>query len=219
MFDKVLVANRGAIACRIFRTLRRMGIGGVAVYSEADRHSRHVAEADAALCIGPPPVAQSYLDVDRIVAACREAGAQAVHPGYGFLSENAGFAERLAGEGIAFIGPRPAHMRAFGLKHTARELAARAGVPLLPGSGLLDGLDHARAEAAGIGYPLMIRARRAAAASASSSVAARTNWRRSSSPCSALAAATSRTAASSWKNSSPAPATSRCRSSATARAA
>ncbi len=157
MFRTVLVANRGAIACRVLRTLRRMGVAGVAVYSDADRHARHVGMADAAIAIGPPPPAQSYLDVDRIVAACRASGAEAVHPGYGFLSENAGFAERLAAEGIRFIGPRPEHLRAFGLKHTARDAAAACGVPLLPGSGLLRDVDAAYAEAARIGYPVMIK--------------------------------------------------------------
>jgi len=157
MFDTVLVANRGAIACRIFRTLKRMGIGTVAVYSEADRHSRHRLAADRAVCIGPAPVAQSYLDIDAIIDACKTTGAQAVHPGYGFLSENAGFATRLAEAGIRFIGPRPDHMRVFGLKHTARDAARQCGVPLLPGTGLLAGLEEARAAAAGIGYPVMIK--------------------------------------------------------------
>ena len=105
MFKQILVANRGAIACRIFRTLKGMGVGTVAVYSEADRHARHALIADEAVCIGPAPVAQSYLDIDAIVAACKSTGAEAVHPGYGFLSENAGFAERLSAEGIRFIGP------------------------------------------------------------------------------------------------------------------
>ncbi|MBC7907498.1 MAG: urea carboxylase, partial [Rhodospirillaceae bacterium] len=157
MFTKVLVANRGAIACRIFRTLKRMGIGTVAVYSEADRHARHALIADEAICIGPAPVAQSYLNIDAIIDACKRTGAQAVHPGYGFLSENAGFAERLAAEGIRFIGPRPEHMREFGLKHTAREAAQACAVPLLPGTGLLVGLEEARAAAQRIGYPVMIK--------------------------------------------------------------
>ncbi len=157
MFDKVLVANRGAIACRVFRTLKSMGIGTIAIYSEADRHAAHALTADQAVCVGPAPVAQSYLDIDAIIAACKSTGAQAVHPGYGFLSENAGFAERLAAEGIRFIGPRPEHMREFGLKHTAREAALACVVPLLPGTGLLSGLDEARAAAERIGYPVMIK--------------------------------------------------------------
>src|SRR5476649_2840363 len=137
MFTKVLIANRGAIACRIARTLRRMGVASVAVYSEADAHSAHVVACDEAVAIGPSPAAQSYLDAARILAAARQTGAQAIHPGYGFLSENPGFAEACAEAGITFIGPTAAQMRSFGLKHAARALAAANGVPLLPGSGLL----------------------------------------------------------------------------------
>ncbi|AQV97149.1 urea carboxylase [Cupriavidus necator] len=156
-FDTVLIANRGAIACRIIRTLHALGLRAVAVYSEADADSAHVAQADAAVCIGPAPAAQSYLDTERILAAARATGAGAIHPGYGFLSENAAFAEACEATGIAFIGPTPAQMRAFGLKHTARTLAERNQVPLLPGSGLLADLDSARAEAARIGYPVMLK--------------------------------------------------------------
>jgi urea carboxylase len=158
MFRKVLIANRGAIACRIIRTLKNMGIGSVAVYSEADRHSLHVSLADEAVEIGPAPAAQSYLSSDRIFAAAKATGAEAIHPGYGFLSENAAFAESCANEGIIFIGPTPAQMRAFGLKHTARELAVANNVPLLPGSGLLAGFDEAAREADRIGYPVMVKA-------------------------------------------------------------
>jgi len=157
MFGKVLIANRGAIACRVIRTLRRMGVASVAVHSEADTASLHVSQADEAVCLGPGPAAQSYLRVDAILAAARATGAQAIHPGYGFLSENADFAEACADAGIAFIGPTPAQMRAFGLKHTARELAVRHDVPLLPGSGLLADVGQARAEAARIGYPVMLK--------------------------------------------------------------
>lgn len=157
MFDKVLIANRGAIACRILRTLRRLGVKSVAVYSEADRHALHVRMADEAVEIGPPPVSQSYLRAERILDAARATGAQAIHPGYGFLSENAEFAEACAAAGIVFIGPSPEQMRAFGLKHTARALAAASGVPLLPGSGLLTDVGHALAEAARIGYPVMLK--------------------------------------------------------------
>ncbi|MCR6475981.1 urea carboxylase [Variovorax sp. ZS18.2.2] len=156
-FDTVLVANRGAIACRIIRTLRALGLRSVAVYSEADADSAHVAQADLAICIGPAPAAQSYLDAERILAVAKETGAGAIHPGYGFLSENAGFAQACEDAGIAFIGPTPAQMRAFGLKHTARALAEAHGVPLLPGSGLLGDLDAAREEAARIGYPVMLK--------------------------------------------------------------
>ncbi|CAG9164623.1 urea carboxylase [Cupriavidus pinatubonensis] len=156
-FDTVLIANRGAIACRIIRTLRELGLRSVAVYSEADAESAHVAMADEAVCIGPAPAAQSYLDAARLLEAARATGAGAIHPGYGFLSENPGFAQDCEAAGIAFIGPTPDQMRAFGLKHTARALAEQHDVPLLPGSGLLDGLDHARTEAARIGYPVMLK--------------------------------------------------------------
>jgi urea carboxylase len=157
MFRKILIANRGAIACRIIRTLDRMGIASVAVYSEADRTAPHVCRASEAACIGPSPAAQSYLRADTILEVARETGAEAIHPGYGFLSENAGFAEACAQAGIAFIGPTPDQMRAFGLKHRARALAERAGVPLAPGSLLLDDAAHARREARRIGYPVMIK--------------------------------------------------------------
>lgn len=157
-FDKVLIANRGAIAVRVIRTLRRMGIASVAVYSEADAGSRHVALADEAWPIGPAPASESYLNVAAIIGAARASGAQAIHPGYGFLSESAEFAEACAAAGIVFIGPRPDTIRAFGLKHTARELAMAEGVPLAPGSGLLRDVHSAAAEAARIGYPVMLKA-------------------------------------------------------------
>ncbi|MBA4109815.1 MAG: urea carboxylase [Leptothrix sp. (in: Bacteria)] len=157
MFDTVLIANRGAIACRIIRTLRKMGLRSVAVYSEADADARHVAMADASVCIGPAAAAQSYLDVDRILAAARETGAGAIHPGYGFLSENPGFADACEQAGIAFIGPTGGQMRAFGLKHTARELAQQHDVPLLPGSDLLSDASDARVQAQRIGYPVMLK--------------------------------------------------------------
>jgi urea carboxylase len=158
MFRKILIANRGAIACRIIRTLRKMRIGSVAVFSEADRHSLHVAMADEAVEIGPAPAAQSYLSSERIFAAARQTGAEAIHPGYGFLSENADFAEACAREGLVFIGPTPGQMRAFGLKHTARELAIANQVPLLPGSGLLRDVEEAALEANRVGYPVMVKA-------------------------------------------------------------
>ena len=157
MFSKVLIANRGAIACRIIRTLKQMGIASVAVYSEADRHSLHVREADEAICVGPAPAAESYLRQSVILDAAQRSGAQAIHPGYGFLSENAAFAEACEAAGIAFIGPTPQQMRDFGLKHTARELAQANDVPLLPGSALLDDVVHACAEATRIGYPVMLK--------------------------------------------------------------
>jgi urea carboxylase len=157
MFRKVLVANRGVIACRILRTLRRMGVGSVAVYSEADRHSLHVEQADEAVSIGPAPPAQSYLSIAALLDAARMTGAEAIHPGYGFLSENAGFAEACAQDGIVFIGPTPAQMRAFGLKHTARAIAAQNGVPLLPGTELLANAAAATEAAERIGYPVMLK--------------------------------------------------------------
>ncbi len=156
-FDKVLVANRGAIACRVIRTLDRLGIASVAVYSEADRHSLHVSQAGEAVLLGPAPAAQSYLDVEKVINAALKTGAQAIHPGYGFLSENAGFAEACERAGIAFIGPTPEQMRLFGLKHTAREIADRNGLPLLPGTGLLSSADEALEEAARIGLPVMLK--------------------------------------------------------------
>ncbi len=157
-FQKVLIANRGAIACRIIRTLRTMGIASVAVFSEADAGSRHVAEADEAVPIGPAPASESYLDVAAILAAARATGAQAIHPGYGFLSENTGFAESCEAAGIAFIGPTPDNIRAFGLKHTARDLARAHGVPLAPGTGLLTDAAAAAEAAAQIGYPVILKA-------------------------------------------------------------
>jgi urea carboxylase len=157
MFRKVLIANRGAIACRVIRTLRKMGVGSVAVYSEADRHSLHVEQADETVCIGPPPAAQSYLSIPAILKAARETRAEAIHPGYGFLSENAKFAEACAEHGIVFIGPTPRQMRDFGLKHTAREIAAENGVPMLPGTGVLKDVDAALKAAEGVGYPTMLK--------------------------------------------------------------
>ena len=157
MFTKVLIANRGAIACRIVRTLRRMGIASVAVYSEADKDSLHVTMADEAVFIGPAPAKESYLRQDTLFAAARATGAQAIHPGYGFLSENADFAAACAEQGFIFIGPTPAQMRAFGLKHTARALAERHGVPLLPGSELLADAAAACKAAQQIGYPVMLK--------------------------------------------------------------
>ncbi len=157
MFSKVLIANRGAIACRIIRTLKQLGIGSVAVYSEADHDALHVSLADEAYCIGPAPASESYLNADKILEVAQQTGAQGIHAGYGFLSENADFSDRCAALGIAFIGPTGDQMRAFGLKHTARELALAAHVPLLTGSDLLDDLADAQAEAARIGYPVMLK--------------------------------------------------------------
>ena len=137
MFNKVLIANRGAIACRIIRSLHKLGIASVAVYSEADAHALHVAQANESVCIGPAPAAQSYLVGSKLIEAALQTGAQAIHPGYGFLSENPGFVEACEAAGLVFLGPTPAQMRVFGLKHSARALAAQAHVQLLPGTGLL----------------------------------------------------------------------------------
>ena len=157
MFSKVLIANRGAIACRIIRTLKAMGVTAVAVYSEVDADSRHVLDADEAWSLGEGAAAQTYLDQNKLIAIAKQTGAQAIHPGYGFLSENPDFARRCVDEGLVFLGPTPEQMVAFGLKHKARALAEAAHVPLLPGTGLLSSLDEALAEAARIGYPVMLK--------------------------------------------------------------
>ncbi len=156
-FTKVLIANRGAIACRVIRTLRRLNIRSVAVYSDADAHSLHVQQADESVHLGPAPAAQSYLDSDKIIAAAKATGAQAIHPGYGFLSENPAFADACAAAGLVFIGPTGDQMRTFGLKHAARAIAQEHHIPLLPGSELLRDEAHARAEATRIGYPVMLK--------------------------------------------------------------
>ncbi|WP_166358555.1 urea carboxylase [Pseudomonas akapageensis] len=157
MFDTLLIANRGAIACRIQRTLRALKVQGVAVYSEADAASRHILEADQAHSLGEGAAANTYLAVDKILAVARASGAQAIHPGYGFLSENAAFAQDCENAGIAFVGPTPEQLRLFGLKHTARALAKQHGVPLLEGTELLENLDIALAMAEQIGYPVMLK--------------------------------------------------------------
>ncbi|OYW91969.1 MAG: acetyl/propionyl-CoA carboxylase subunit alpha [Caulobacterales bacterium 32-67-6] len=159
MFSKILIANRGEIAVRIIKTCRRMGIATVVVYSEADADSMAVEMADEAVFIGPAPASESYLVADKIVAACRETGAQAVHPGFGFLSENAGFARRLAEEGIVFIGPNPEAIAAMGDKIESKKAAGRAGVSTVPGHvGEISDTAHAVQIAEEIGYPVMIKA-------------------------------------------------------------
>ena len=159
MFNKLLIANRGEIACRVIKTARRMGIRTVAVYSEADAEARHVRLADEAVCIGPAAARESYLVVDKIIDAAKRTGAQAIHPGYGFLSENAGFAERCATEGIIFVGPPASSIRAMGSKSAAKSLMEKASVPLTPGYHG-DNQDpaflHQQADA--IGYPVLIKA-------------------------------------------------------------
>ncbi len=159
MFKKILIANRGEIACRVIKTARRMGIATVAVYSDADRNALHVEMADEAVHIGAPAAAESYLVIDKIIAAIRETGAEAVHPGYGFLSERAEFAEALKAEGVAFIGPPPGAIEAMGDKITSKKLAAEAGVSTVPGyMGLIEDADEAVSIAGDIGYPVMIKA-------------------------------------------------------------
>jgi len=159
MFKKILIANRGEIACRVIRTARRMGIATVAVYSDADKDALHVARADEAVAIGPPPSTQSYLAIDRIVAACRETGAEAVHPGYGFLSENEGFAKALAAAGIVFIGPNLEAIAGMGDKLASKKLAEQAGVSTIPGfTDVIRDAEHAVEVARKVGYPVMIKA-------------------------------------------------------------
>ncbi len=159
MFDKILIANRGEVAVRIIRTARRMGIKTVVVYSEADADSLAVDMADEGVFIGPPPAAQSYLVIDKIVDAARKTGAQAIHPGFGFLSEKAEFADRLLAEKIAFIGPNPHAIRAMGDKIESKKAAAEAGVSCVPGFiGEIEGVDHAVQISEEIGYPVMIKA-------------------------------------------------------------
>ncbi len=159
LFKKILIANRGEIACRIVRTARRMGIATVAVYSEADRDALHVEMADEAVAIGPGPAAQSYLVIDNIVEACRATGAEAVHPGYGFLSERTAFAEALRAAGITFIGPNPRAIAAMGDKIESKRFARAAGVSTVPGNlDVIRDPAHAAAIAEGIGYPVMIKA-------------------------------------------------------------
>lgn len=157
MFEKLLIANRGAIACRILRTLRELDVKGVAVYSEADVASLHIQQADEAFSLGEGPAAQTYLVVDKILAVARQTGAKAIHPGYGFLSENAAFAEACEAAGIAFVGPTPEQLRVFGLKHTARALAKQHGVPMLEGTELLENLDAALVAGEQVGYPVMLK--------------------------------------------------------------
>src|SRR6185437_2066726 len=159
MFKRILIANRGEIACRIIKTARRMGIETVAVYSEADKDALHVAMADTAVAIGPPPAGESYLSIDKIVAACKASGAEAVHPGYGFLSEREAFAKALEAAGIVFIGPNPAAIAAMGDKIESKKAASAAKVSTVPGHlGVIEDEKEAVRIADEIGYPVMIKA-------------------------------------------------------------
>src|SRR5918911_2454891 len=159
MFDKILIANRGEIALRVLRACKELGINTVAVHSTADADAMHVRLADESVCIGPPPSKDSYLNVPALIAACEITGAEAVHPGYGFLSENARFAEVLASHHIAFIGPKAEHIRIMGDKIEAKRTAKRLGIPCVPGSegGVADEAE-ARKIARTIGYPVLIKA-------------------------------------------------------------
>src|SRR6266478_2780925 len=158
-FKKVLIANRGEIALRVICACKDMGIGTVAVYSEADAESLHLRFADQTVCIGPAKSAKSYLDIASVISAAEITNVDAIHPGYGFLSENAGFAEVCEVSGIKFIGPRPDVIRAMGVKDCARAIMRDAGVPILPGSGgVLGNADEAIETARVIGYPVIVKA-------------------------------------------------------------
>ena len=159
MFEKILIANRGEIALRVHRACREMGIRTVAIHSEADADAMHVRLADESVCVGPPPAGKSYLNIPQIIAACEITGAQAVHPGYGFLSENARFAEIVEAHGLAFIGPTADHIRLMGDKIAAKKAVKDAGIPVVPGSdGGITDIDEARKVADEIGYPVLVKA-------------------------------------------------------------
>ena len=159
MFKKVLIANRGEIALRVIRTCREMGIKTIAVYSTADKDSLHVKFADEAVCIGKPQSSESYLNIPHIMAAAEITNADAIHPGYGFLAENAKFSKICADHGIKFIGPTPEMINSMGDKITAKETMIAAGVPVIPGSeGLLKSVDEAKSVARSMGYPIIIKA-------------------------------------------------------------
>ena len=159
MFKKLLIANRGEIACRVIKTAKKMGITTVAIYSDADKNSLHVEMADEAIHIGPPPANQSYIVIDKVMAAIKESGAQAVHPGYGFLSENSKFAEALAAEGVAFVGPPVGAIEKMGDKITSKKIAQDANVSTVPGyMGLIEDADEAVKISNEVGYPVMIKA-------------------------------------------------------------
>ena len=158
MFERILIANRGEIAVRVIRACRELGVESVAVYSTIDHGSLHVRLADRAVCIGPPAPASSYLNVSSIIAAAGTTGCQAVHPGYGFLSENAAFARVCEDNDLIFIGPRPESIDVMGDKSRARETMAAAGVPIVPGSSVVDGSETVRRLADEIGYPVLLKA-------------------------------------------------------------
>ena len=157
MFKKVLIANRGAIACRIIRTLKKMNVQSVAVYADADTESLHVQQADEAYCLGSGSATDTYLNQGKLFNIIEQSGADAVHPGYGFLSENLEFVRACKKAGVVFIGPEPEHIESFALKHNARKIAEAAEVPLIPGSDLLKDLDAATAAAKKITYPIILK--------------------------------------------------------------
>src|ERR1700760_814998 len=159
MFDKILIANRGEIALRVHRACKEMGIATVAVHSEADRNAMHVRLADESVCIGPAAAAKSYLNIPSIISAAEITGAQAIHPGYGFLSENARFAEIVQAHGMTFIGPNPEHIRVMGDKISAKQTVKDAGIPVVPDSdGARTSEEEATAAAEVIGFPVLIKA-------------------------------------------------------------
>jgi urea carboxylase len=216
-FDTLLVANRGEIACRIIESARKLGLRTVAVFSEADRGAKHVRLADEAVLLGPAPAKESYLRIDAILAAAASTGAGAIHPGYGFLSEDAAFAEAVETAGLVFVGPTPEQLRIFGTKHTARDAAQRAGVPMIAGSGLLEDLDAALAAAKEIGYPLMLKATGGGGGIGMAVCRSETELAESYARVARLASSSFGTAGVFAGATSSTPATSKCRSSAMAK--
>lgn len=214
-FDTLLIANRGEIAVRIIRTARRLGLRTVAVFSDPDRSAPHVRLADEAVRLGPAPAKESYLDADLVLRAAKDTGAGAIHPGYGFLSEDAEFARRCEDAGIVFVGPTAAQLELFGAKHTARAAAEAAGVPLAPGTGLLPDLPSALAAAERIGYPVMLKATGGGGGIGMSACRSAPELADAWERVQRVAAASFSSAGSSWNAWWRTPATSRCRCSAT----
>jgi len=212
MFSKILIANRGEIAIRVIRACRELGIANVAIFSEADRSSLHVRYADEAYCVGPPPSTQSYLNMDAILDVTRRAGAEAIHPGYGFLAENAEFAGRCEAAGIVFIGPPSSAIRAMGSKTSARRLATGAGVPVVPGA--IENLTDAEVErrALEIGLPVVIKAAAGGGGKGMRVVQAARSCPRPSGPPGRRPSPPSGTLPSTWRDISSPRGTWRCRS-------
>ncbi len=213
MFSKVLIANRGEIAVRIVRALEELGVASVAVYSELDREAPHVTRADEAYNLGEGPAADNYLNVEKILDAAKRSGAQAIHPGYGFLAENAPFAQACEDAGIVFIGPPASAIEAMGSKTRARELMQAAGVPIVPGTtepveSVADALKIAKEQ---IGFPVAVKAAGGAAARAFAWRSPRMSWRAPSRARAAKARSSSPTRRCTWSATCTTPATSRCR--------